>query len=83
MKLTYLLANIFSTKLRTLSVRTRLTLQNQIQSMVTKERLKLLDPTHLSPSPMSSGASPHGGDSGDETISYDELIMELDSLYRN
>ncbi|KAB0802688.1 hypothetical protein PPYR_04874 [Photinus pyralis] len=53
-------------QLRDLPMRNRLSCQDKIQTMLTKERLKLLDPPRPPPSPMLSGTSSYGGDSDDD-----------------
>lgn len=70
-------------QLRDLPMRNRLTCQDKIQSMLTKERLKLLESPRPSPSPMLSGTSSYGGDSDDDASIQNEFITEGDFVYRN
>ncbi|XP_031336096.1 uncharacterized protein LOC116182403 [Photinus pyralis] len=68
-------------QLRDLPMRNRLSCQDKIQTMLTKERLKLLDPPRPPPSPMLSGTSSYGCDSDDD-VETPRFISEGDLLYR-
>lgn len=69
-------------QLRDLPLKNRLTCQDKIQSMLTKERLKLLDPPQADRSPMLSAPSSYYGDSeGDAT--ENQFLTEGSFVYRN
>lgn len=70
-------------QLRDLPMRNRLVCQDKIQSMLTKERLKLLESPRPSASPMLSGTSSYAGDSEDDVSIQNEYLVEGDFVYTN
>lgn len=65
-------------QLRGLPLRNQLAFQDKIQSMLTKERLKLLESRTPSPPQVLSGTSSSGGDSDEEASIRNEFIAEGD-----
>lgn len=71
-----------ATQLRELPIKNRLTLQDKIQSMLTRERIALLPstPSPFSPMISNSTSSQYGMDSDDD---YTPLTTDGENVYQN